>query len=116
MRVIKTASALVLSVAIAGCASSPEQVGAAYVSPVAYQGMTCQALAQEKNRVATKLNEAHAAQSAAASGDSAKMAVALVLFAPAALFISGDKSTAAELGRLKGEHQTIEAQMSAKGW
>lgn len=113
--IIKTSIALVAAAMLAACASQPDQIGAAYVSQSAYQGMNCQSLARESNAVGQRLNQAHAAQTKAASNDGAKMAVALVLFAPAALFISGDKATAAELGRLKGEHQAIQAQMSAKG-
>jgi len=42
------------------------------------------------------------------SDDAVATGIALVVFWPAAFFIKGDKQSAAELGRLKGELEALE--------
>jgi len=59
-------------------------------------------------RVSAKASEVTGVQNQKANNDAVATGVALVLFWPAAFFISGDKRTAAELGRLKGELETLE--------
>ena len=106
---------LAATLALAGCASQPDSIAAAYVSPTPYAGLSCSQLSAEGQRVQTRLTQATAAQQQSASSDGAKMAVALVLFAPAALFIGGDKAPAAELASLKGQAQAVQASSAAKG-
>lgn len=113
--IIKTSSALAIAAIVAGCASQPDQIAAASVSPTAYQGLTCNALRAENNRLVQSVNTASAAQSQAASSDAGMTAVSLILFWPAAFAIKGDKATAAELARVKGEYQAVQSQMTQRG-
>jgi hypothetical protein len=48
------------------------------------------------------------AQDSQASRDNVATAVAVVIFWPAAFMVGGDRNTAAELGRMKGELEAIE--------
>lgn len=100
---------------LAGCASAPDQIAAAYVSPTAYSGMSCQALNTEARNVSQRLAVATGQQEKAAGNDAAMTAVSLILFWPAAFFIGGDKTIAAELARLKGEAEAIHTAAVRKG-
>lgn len=93
---------------VSGCATNPKDIAPSYVSPVLYQNLTCEQLAHEAQRVSNAAAVAMGAQQNQASKDAAMTGVSLILFWPAAFFIGGDKQTAAEVARLKGEMQAIE--------
>lgn len=93
---------------ISGCAQKAEQVTSTYVSPLTYQSYSCKQVAQEASRVSSRVGELSGVQNKKASDDAVATGVALVVFWPAAFFIKGDKQTAAELGRLKGELEALE--------
>jgi hypothetical protein len=109
--VISVAAAAAL---LAGCAQNPKDITPSYVSPVLYQNLTCQQLAEEGQRVSARAAELTGTQSQKASGDAVAMGVGLILFWPALFFIKGDKQTAGELGRLKGELDAIQQASIAK--
>jgi len=104
---IKITTAITVAAMLAGCATQPEQIPAAYVSPAIYQDMNCRMLNAEAQRVNGALVQATGQQKAAADSDAGMTAVALVLFWPAAFFING-KGDDATLARLKGEAQAIQ--------
>lgn len=100
---------------LAGCATNPKDIEAAYVSPIPYQAMSCDQLAAEAGRVSNAAAAATGQQQSQANKDTAAMAVSLIVFWPAIFFVGGDKSTAAEVARLKGEMNAIEQASGAKG-
>ncbi|MEQ1768781.1 MAG: hypothetical protein ABL879_03000 [Devosia sp.] len=106
--------AALLPVVLAGCATSPKNIQAAYVSPVLYQNLSCEQLSQEALRVSSAAAAASGQQESQASSDAVAMGVSLVLFWPAMFLIGGDKGNAAEFARLKGEMQAIEQANIAK--
>ena len=93
---------------LAGCATHSENIAAAYVSPIQYQSYTCQQLREEASRVSAKAVAASGAQDSKATGDAIATGVAVVIFWPAAFFLKGDGTTAAELANLKGQMDAIE--------
>ena len=97
-----------LTALIAGCATSPDNITAACVSPMQYSSYSCPQLQEEATRVSARAAQATGAQSSKASGDAVAMGVGLVLFWPSLFFIKGDGTTAAEVARLKGEMDAIE--------
>ncbi|KAJ02781.1 hypothetical protein [Sulfitobacter mediterraneus] len=101
-------AALIGVVSLAGCAQKAEDVTATYISPMAYQSYSCKQIAQEASRVSGRVGELSGVQNKKASDDAVATGIALVVFWPAAFFIKGDKQTAAELGRLKGELEALE--------
>ncbi|MFT6673870.1 MAG: hypothetical protein ACJAVM_000041 [Sulfitobacter sp.] len=107
MKNIMTA-ALIGTIGLAGCAQKAEDVTASYISPMAYQSYSCKQIAQEATRVSGRVGELSGVQNKKASDDAVATGIALVIFWPAAFFIKGDKQTAAELGRLKGELEALE--------
>lgn len=103
-RIVAAAAVLVL----AGCATSPDRVPAAYVSPITYQGFSCKQLAEEAERVSVRAAQAAGLQQQKAGRDAVAMTVGMVVFWPALFLVGGDQGNAAELARLKGEMQAIE--------
>jgi hypothetical protein len=97
-----------LAVGVVGCASKSKDISAAYVSPTAYSGLTCEQLAVEAQTISRRAIVASGQQDRARSGDVVKTTVGVVLFWPALLFNEGDGAKAAEVASLKGQMQAIE--------
>lgn len=93
---------------VAGCATPPDKIEAAYVSPITYEEYTCEQIAQEAARVSDRAAQALGVQQKKAQGDAVKVGVALILFWPAALFVDGKGANEQEVARLKGEMDTLE--------
>ena len=105
---------VVLSTALAGCASTSAEIAPAYVSPVAYQSYTCQQLALEAQAVSTRAATLSGVQDNQRTKDGLATAAAVVIFWPAAFFVGGDKQNAAELAQMKGQMVAIEQASIAK--
>jgi hypothetical protein len=91
-----------------GCASSSDKITATYVSPIQYENYNCRQLAEEAQRLSRRASEVAGAQDSQATKDTVATAVAVVIFWPAAFMVGGDRNTAAELARMKGEMEAIE--------
>lgn len=108
-RVRSVAVAAITGVVAASCASRPEDVTAAYISPVQYQSYSCRQLGQEAQAVSGRAAVASGQQDAQRSRDTAVTAAAIVIFWPAAFLVGGNSGNTAELARLKGQMEAIEA-------
>ncbi|WP_152465467.1 hypothetical protein [Sulfitobacter sp. THAF37] len=97
-----------IAVALSGCAQKASDVTGSYVSPLTYQSFSCRQIVEEASRVSAKVGELSGVQNKKANDDAVATGVALVIFWPAAFFIKGDKQTASELARLKGELEALE--------
>lgn len=103
-------SALLL---LSACATSSENVSAAYVSPMQYSSYTCPQIDGELMRVSSRVREVSGAQDRKARNDKIATGVGVVLFWPALFFLaSGDKKE--ELSRLKGEYDALSAAANQK--
>ncbi|ABA04751.1 lipoprotein, putative [Nitrobacter winogradskyi Nb-255] len=105
---------VLLCAALGGCASSSNEITAAYVSPVMYQGYTCQQLALEAQGVSARAAALSGAQDKQRTNDAVATTAAVIIFWPAAFLVGGDKQTAAELGQMKGQMNAIEQASIAK--
>lgn len=106
---LKPLGGLILAATLTACASSASQIAPAYVSPIIYDGYACEQLREEARRVSTRAAAAAGIQDTAATNDAVATGVAIVLFWPAAFFVSGgNKANAAELARLRGHMEAIE--------
>lgn len=103
-----SAAALAASLAVAGCASRSEDVAASYVSSGTYSSYSCKELSQEAQRVSAAAAAASGAQDSQRTKDVVATTAAVVIFWPAAFFVSGNNAQTAELARLKGHMQAIE--------
>ena len=104
----------VLSAALCGCATSSAEITPAYVSPVMFQGYTCQQLALEAQALSTRAATLSGVQDSQRTKDQWTTAAAVVVFWPAAFLVSGDKQTAAELAQIKGQMVAVEQASIAK--
>ena len=105
MRAIKI---LPFFLVVAGCAQRSGDIGAAYVSPIQYQGYSCAQLREEAARVSSRAAIAAGAQDQSATSDAVATGVALVLFWPAAFMLKGNGANAQEVAQLKGDMDAIE--------
>jgi hypothetical protein len=101
-------SCLITLLVAAGCASSADDIAPSYVSPVAYEGLTCQQLALEAQTVSTRAAQAAGVQNKAQTTDAVVTTVGLVVFWPSLFFLKGNGAKAAELANLKGQMEAIE--------
>jgi len=93
---------------LAGCASSSADIAPSYISPLQYNGLTCQQIGLEAQRVSARATELAGRQDDKRTNDAVATTVGVVLFWPALFFIEGDKQTAGELARLKGEFDALQ--------
>ncbi len=93
---------------LASCATPPDKIEAAYVSPIQYENYTCDQISAEAARVSDRAAQALGVQKKKSQGDAVKVGVALILFWPAALFVDGKGANESEVARLKGEMDTLE--------
>lgn len=99
---------LAIAATVAGCASSSDKIVPQYVSSIPYQGYTCAQLADEAQRVSSRVAQLSGVQDQKATNDAVATGVAIVVFWPAAFLVGGNDQTTAELGRLKGELEAVE--------
>ena len=93
---------------LAGCASGPEKIGAAYISPLQYESYDRQQIAAELDRVNCRISELEGRLKKRADDDAAKVAWGVGVFWPVLLFVQGDGPDAQEYARLKGERDALE--------
>jgi len=109
MEVFKKLFVVFLMVAFtAGCATKSDNIKADSVSPLAYQGYSCDQVGQEMLRVGRKVSEMAAQQDATATKDAVSMGVGLVIFWPSLFFLAAGEDNKKEIARLKGESDALE--------
>ena len=99
---------VLFALALGGCATSSDKITASYVSPMQYENWNCRQLTEEAQRISHRAAEAAGAQDSQVTKDAVATTVGVIVFWPALFLIGGDKQTAAELARLKGEMEAIE--------
>lgn len=108
MSIVKWGAASALACLVAGCASTSDKIGGQYVSPVQFASYTCPQLAEEAQRVSSRVAHLSGVQDQKATSDAIATGVAIVVFWPAAFLVGGNDQNTAELSRLKGEFDAIE--------
>ncbi|MFO0752971.1 MAG: hypothetical protein U0411_06565 [Thermodesulfovibrionales bacterium] len=104
----KGVSAVLILFFLSACATSPDSIQSAYVSPLQYKGYDCDQIIEESSRVARRVGELNGSLTRKASNDAVATGVGLVLFWPALLFIKGNGPEAQEFARMKGEYEALE--------
>lgn len=102
----------VLTIAIScliltGCAKSTADLSTTYVSPMQYQGYSCEQVSMELARVAARVGELGGKINDSASNDAAITAVGIILFWPILFALGGTKQQEAEYSRLRGEYDAL---------
>ena len=96
-----------ITLGVVGCSSSPDKIGASYVSPLQYQHYKCDQIKTEILKVNSRVIEVSGAQQSKATQDAVATGVGLVLFWPALFFLATEDHEN-ELARLKGEYEALE--------
>ena len=110
----RSIAALVASGILTACATAGKDISSTYVSPMQYTNYDCEQLRTESMRISSRVNQLTGRLDEAASNDKAIMGVGLILFWPALFALGGTKQQEAELSRLKGEYDAIEATATTK--
>jgi hypothetical protein len=106
-------NAKILAVAVTvclltACASNPDKIDAAYVSPLKYRDYDCDQVALEMDYVGQRTTKLYTRLKKERNKDNAQMGVGLILFWPALFFLEGgDGPEAAEYSQLKGEYEAL---------
>jgi hypothetical protein len=94
--------------AVVACATDPDEISTAYVSPLKYKNYDCDQIAMEMDHVSRRTTDLYFSLDKKADADSAQMGIGLVLFWPTLFFLEGgDGPEAAEYSRLKGEYEAL---------
>ena len=100
---------LLAAALLSACASSPDKMQTAYVSPLQYKDYDCTQIAGELERVSRRANELYGSLKTKSDNDNAQMAVGMLLLWPTLFFLEGgDGPEAVEYSRLKGERDALE--------
>lgn len=93
---------------ITSCASNPNKIDAAYVSPLKYKDYNCDQIAVEMDYIGQRTNVLYHRLKKERQKDNAQMGVGLLLFWPTLFFLEGgDGPEAAEYAQLKGEFNAL---------
>ena len=107
-RLIVRPTVLLASAFIGACASNPDKIDTAYVSPVKYQDYDCQQIATEMDYVGQRTTTIYQRLKKERKADNWQMGVGLLLFWPTLFFLEGgDGPEAAEYAQLKGEFEAL---------
>jgi hypothetical protein len=95
-----------MSIALTACASNPDKIQAAYVSPLKYQGYDCEQLGEEMGYIGQRTNKLYHSLKKKRKGDNWQMGVGLLLFWPTLFALEGgDGPEATEYAQLMGEFE-----------
>ncbi len=111
----KSISLSIIALLLSGCASSPSDLGTAYVPVATYAKYDCEQLIAETGHINHRLGELYSSLEKKASNDNIQMGVGLILFWPLLFALEGgDGPEAVEYSRLKGEYEAIRGASIAK--
>ena len=100
---------------VAGCASNPNKIEAAYVSPLKYKDYDCDQIAMEMDYISARTNRLYQNLKKERNADNLQMTAGLLVFWPALFFLEGgDGPEATEYAQLKGEHEALRQQSVSK--
>lgn len=112
---VKIFAVSIIAGLLTACASNPDKIDAAYVSPLKYKDYDCDQIAMEMDYVGQRTTKLHTRLKKERQKDNAKMGVGLVLFWPALFFLDGgDGPEAAEYSQLKGEFEALRTNSTQK--
>ncbi len=100
--------AVTLILSLTYCASNPDSIDAAYVSPLKYANYECDQIAMELDYVGQRTNTLYQSLAAKRRADNWQMGVGLILFWPTLFALEGgDGPDAGEYAQLKGEYEAL---------
>lgn len=108
MRMKRMVALAVASVLLASCATNPDKIDAAYVSPLKYQNYDCQQIGMEMDYIGNRTTKLYQRMKSERKKDNWQMGVGLILFWPALFALEGgDGPEASEYAQLKGDFEAL---------
>jgi subtilisin family serine protease len=108
--------AVAAGIFLSACASNPDKIAAAYVSPIKYAEYGCTQLGMEMSHVGERTTQLYFKLKKLREGDNVQMGIGLILFWPTLFFLEGgDGPEAAEYAQLKGEFEALRINAVNKG-
>ncbi len=105
---MKKLTLLIFTLIISACASNPDKIDAAYVSPLKYKDYDCDQIAMEMDYVGQRTTKLYQRLDSERTADNWAMGVGLILFWPSLFLLEGgDGPEAAEYAQLKGEFNSL---------
>jgi predicted peptidase len=102
------AKILACCVLVSGCASNPDKIKTAYVSPLKYANFSCAQIAAEMDHIGRSTTQLYQSLQSESKADNWQMGVGLLLFWPSLFFLEGgDGPEAAEYSQLKGDYEAL---------
>ena len=99
---------IALAATICACASNPDKIDAAYVSPLKYKDYNCDQLALEMDYVGQRTNKLYQRLKVERTADNWQMGIGLLIFWPTLFLLEGgDGPEAAEYAQLKGDFEAL---------
>ena len=106
---MKRLAILLTTVFIVSCATNPNKITSAYVSPMQFSNYDCDQIALEQANVERRVAQLYNTLAAEAKGDRWQMGVGMVLFWPTLFALEGGDSPAAgEYALMKGQYQALQ--------
>jgi hypothetical protein len=94
---------------VSACATDPNKIGAAFVSPLKYESYDCQQIAVEQAAVEQRTNVLYHNLKGRNNSDKWMMGLGLFVAWPALLFMKGNNSAEnAEFAQLKGNYDALQ--------
>ncbi len=103
-----------ICIAQVGCASQPGSIEPSYISPTTYQSWSCDQLLDERLRLSKEVERVSGLQRENANADTAMMTVGVILLWPVLFGLAATKDRKVELGRLKGEYDAVQNNVTSK--
>ena len=93
---------------LGGCASNPDKIDAAYISPLKYRTYDCDQVAMEMDHVGRRTTDLYMRLKKERNADNWQMGIGLVLFWPTLFLLEGgDGPEATEYAQLKGNFEAL---------
>jgi len=108
MRIAHTISGVIVATMLSACAPSSLQTSPRYISNLQYQHYSCDQIRSEMIRIGEEVASHSRQQNIAARDDAILMAIGLVVFWPALIYIPSNDNQTDELAQLMGEHDALQ--------
>jgi hypothetical protein len=93
---------------LVSCASNPDNINSAYISPLKYSSYNCNQLSSELDYVGQRTNALYLSLKKKRTADNWQMGVGMLVFWPTLFALEGgDGPEAAEYSQLKGEYEAL---------
>ncbi len=109
MKIKKLLLTSLISILVISCASNPNSISTAYVSPLQYSNYDCDQIGLEQIVIERRITQLYSALRKDAGFDGAQAALGVVLFPPLLLALEGgDGPVAGEYALMKGQYEALQ--------